>query len=66
MTEADERRVDVCPLNCRGVEQLPGEAVLDLERLNTLLVSVNVLYLKEFGLKLPDRLPLADLAEMLP
>lgn len=66
MTEGDERRVDVCPLNCRGLDHLPGEAVLDLERLNTLLVSVNVLYLKEFGLKLPDRIPLADLAEMLP
>ncbi len=65
-TEGDERRTDVCPLNCRGMEQLPGEVVLDLERLNTLLVSVNVLYLREFGLKLPERIRLEELAEMLP
>lgn len=66
VTEGDEKRVDVCPLNCRNLEKLPGEAVLDLERINTLLVSVNVLYLKEFGLKLPERIPLEALAEMLP
>lgn len=66
ITEGEERRIDVCPLNCRELRQVPGEAVLDLERLNTLLVSVNVLYLKEFGLKLPERIALADLAEMLP
>lgn len=66
LTDGDERRVDVCPLNCQGMEQLPGEAVLDLERLNTLLVSVNVLYLREVGLNVPERVPLASLAEMLP
>lgn len=66
VTEGDERRIDVCPLNCQGLETLPGEAVLDLERLNTLLVSVNVLYLREVGLNMPERVPLASLAEMLP
>ena len=47
-------------------EDLPGGALIDLERLNSLLVSVNVLYLREFGIKLPDRIPLASLGEMLP
>lgn len=65
-TEGDGRRIDVCPLNCRDIKQLPGQAVLNLEQLNTLLVSVNVLYLREFGLKLPERIRLEELAEMLP
>lgn len=66
ITEETGRRVDVCPLNCTGMERIPGGALIDLERLNSLLVSVNVLYLREFGIKLPDRIPLASLGEMLP
>lgn len=64
--DGGQRRVDVCPLNCTGIEQLPGEALIDLERLNELLVSVNVLYLREFGIKLPERVPLSALKDMLP
>jgi len=66
ITETAGRRVDVCPLNCVGIERIPGEAMIDLERLNALLVSVNVLYLREFGIKLPERIPLTTLGEMLP
>lgn len=66
ITEETVRRVDVCPLNCKGMDKMPGGALIDLERLNSLLVSVNVLYLREFGIKLPDRIPLASLGEMLP
>lgn len=66
IAEATGRRVDVCPLNCVGIEGVPGEALIDLERLNSLLVSVNVLYLREFGIKLPERVPLTSLGEMLP
>ena len=66
ITEEAGRRVDVCPLNCTGMERIPGGALIDLERLNALLVSVNVLYLREFGIKLPERIPLASLGEMLP
>lgn len=66
LTEEGERRIDVCPLNCRGMERLPGEAILDLERLNTMLAAVNALYLREFGIKLPERIALAELGEMLP
>lgn len=64
--EGGQRRMDICPLNCQGVERIPGEAMIDLERLNALLVSVNVLYLREFGIKLPERIPLTTLGEMLP
>lgn len=66
LVEGDERRVDVCPKNCQGMDHLPGEAVLDLNRLNTLLAAVNALYLREFGIRLPERVPIAQLAEMLP
>lgn len=66
LTEEGERRIDVCPRNCQGVDHLPGEAVLDLERLNTLLAAVNALYLREFGIRLPERITLVQLAEMLP
>ncbi len=66
ITDESGRRMDVCPLNCKGMERIPGEALIDLERLNSLLVSVNVLYLREFGIKLPDRIPLTSLGEMLP
>lgn len=66
LTEGGERRIDICPKNCQGVDHLPGEAVVDLERLNTLLAAVNALYLREFGIRLPERIPLNQLAEMLP
>lgn len=66
IAEEGGKRVDVCPLNCAGMERIPGEALIDLERLNALLVSVNVLYLREFGMKLPERIPLTALGEMLP
>ena len=67
VAESDgQRRVDVCPRNCAGMTSLPGGAMIDLERLNELLVSVNALYLRESGVKLPDRIPLTGLGEMLP
>lgn len=66
LQEGEERRIDVCPLNCQGIDHLPGEAVVDLERLNTLLAAVNALYLREFGIRLPERIPISQLAEMLP
>ncbi len=66
LIEGEERRIDVCPRNCQGLDHLPGEAVLDLERLNTLLAAVNALYLREFGIRLPERVPISRLGEMLP
>ncbi len=66
LLEGEERRIDVCPRNCQGLDHLPGEAVVDLERLNTLLAAVNALYLREFGIRLPERIPISQLVEMLP
>lgn len=38
--------VDFCPRNFRGVESIPGSAVIDLERLNTMLAAINALFLQ--------------------
>jgi hypothetical protein len=42
-----ERRIDCCPENFRGVESLPGDAVIDLETLNRTLVAVNARFVAE-------------------
>lgn len=47
--ENDNQQFDCCPLNQLESESLPGSAVIDLDRLNTLLVAVNSLFLKESG-----------------
>ena len=55
------QRVDHCPLNFQGCDRLPGTAVLELERLNQLLVAINALFVQQAGLsgRLAERLPLA-------
>ncbi|AJE04935.1 YkgJ family cysteine cluster protein [Geobacter pickeringii] len=46
ITAADgERRIDFCPLNFQGVPSLPGDAVIDLDRLNEILTAVNALFI---------------------
>ena len=47
MTGADGPRVDYCPKNFADVASLPAAAIIDLERLNTALVAINQLYLRE-------------------
>jgi len=42
-----ERRVDYCPSNLQGCSSIPGSAVIDLDRLNALLVAVNSLFLSQ-------------------
>ncbi|GFE57731.1 YkgJ family cysteine cluster protein [Geobacter sp. AOG1] len=44
----DVPQVDFCPENFRGVTNLPGSAVIDLERLNTALVAVDALFRREY------------------
>jgi Fe-S-cluster containining protein len=44
-TDDGKRRVDYCPSNLQGCKSLPGSAVIDLDRLNALLVAVNSLFL---------------------
>lgn len=39
------RRVDVCPLNFKNVESLPGSAMIELDRLNTTLAAINALFI---------------------
>jgi uncharacterized protein len=46
--QGEGRRVDFCPDNFQGVKNLPGSAIIDLERLNTTLVSINALFCREF------------------
>ncbi len=55
--------VDFCPQNFRSISTLPGSAVIDLERLNAALASINALFMTDvFGIELPDeeRLSVAD------
>ena len=66
LAEQNIRRIDICPKNCNNISQLPGEAVIDLERLNIMLTAVNALYMAELSSKLPDRIKLSDLVTMLP
>jgi Fe-S-cluster containining protein len=42
------KAIDFCPHNFKGLDSLPGTAVVDLERLNTLLDSVNRLFVSRF------------------
>ena len=60
--ENGERRVDCCPLNLEQCDSLPGSAIIDLERLNALLVAVNALYLShnDAAPDLPERLTIAE------
>ena len=57
------RHVDFCPLNFQGLRSLPGNAVIDLDRLNTALAAVNLLFVAEFrdsGLTDRERITIAE------
>jgi Fe-S-cluster containining protein len=48
MTEGDGKKtIDFCPENFKGVDSLPGSAILNLELINRTLVSINSLFLNE-------------------
>ncbi len=48
--EAEGARVDVCPLNFQGASgSIPPASVLDLDRLNEILVAVNVHHCRRQG-----------------
>ena len=61
-TNSEERRIDCCPRNLEGCESLSGAAVIDLDRLNVLLVAVNSLYRSqaEVPLDFPERITIAE------
>lgn len=46
--EFDRPSVDFCPGNFRGVESLPGNAIIDLDLLNTSLAAINALFVAGF------------------
>jgi len=56
------RSIDTCPLNFRGVDTLPGSAVIDLDRLNTVLVGLNHDFVRQVFLQAPppERIQLAE------
>ncbi len=60
-SENGERRVDYCPRNLEQCNSLDGSAIIDLDRLNALLVAVNSLYLSQAdAADLPERLTIAE------
>lgn len=67
-TEGGERKVDCCPLNLsEGEHSVSGSAIIDLDRLNTLLVAVNALYLSHADVTgLPERLTIAEALKVKP
>jgi len=67
-TEGSERKVDCCPLNLGEAEQpLSGSAIIDLDRLNTLLVAVNALFLSHAdATDQPERLTIAEALKVKP
>ncbi len=61
-SEDNEQRVDCCPLNLSESESLSGSSVIDLDRLNAVLVAVNALYLSQSDApdNMPERLTIAE------
>ena len=63
--EPTATRVDRCPLNFTELTTLPGSAVIDLERLNQVLVVANRHFLTTCfpAGDLPERIPLRHIAD---
>ena len=61
-TEDDKQRLDCCPLNLASRESLSGSTIIDLDRLNVVLVAINSLFLKQTPSPLdrPERLTIAE------
>lgn len=47
IADGEGQRIDFCPLNFSNVPTLPGDAVVMLDRLNTILAAVNELFITE-------------------
>jgi Fe-S-cluster containining protein len=60
-TENHQLKSDCCPLNMTGSGSVSGTNVVDLDKLNSLLVAVNSLYLSQAEAKdWPERLTIAE------
>ena len=53
-TTESQRSSDCCPHNLNETETLSGSSVIDLDKLNTLLVAVNSIYLTQTESAEPD------------
>ena len=61
--QGGKRTVDFCPLNFRDITSLPGNAVIDLDRLNTTLAAINALFVAESSTRSPqgeERMTIAE------
>ena len=66
-TADDQRKSDCCPHNLTDFESLPGTSVVDLDKLNHLLVAVNSLYLSQSNCsESPERLTIAEVITLKP
>lgn len=60
-TVEGQHKSDCCPHNLTGFESLPGTSVVDLDKLNHLLVAVNSLYLTQSSsTESPGRITIAE------
>jgi Fe-S-cluster containining protein len=53
--DGERQAVSVCPRNFAGVETIAGSAVIDLERLNSLLAATDRLFVKQALGTVPDQ-----------
>jgi len=60
------RRVDWCPLNFKGIKSIPADAILDLDRLNQALVTVNRLFIEQYppARDWPERIMVAQVLDL--
>jgi Fe-S-cluster containining protein len=67
-TEGNEQKSDCCPLNLsEDGQSVPGSATIDLDRLNTLLVAVNALFLSYSDVAVqPERMTIAEALKVKP
>lgn len=60
-TDDQQQRNDCCPHNMTGTGTVSGTNVIDLDKLNSLLVAVNALYLSEAeALDYPERVTIVE------
>lgn len=66
-TEDGQRTADCCPLNLVEGSSISGTETIDIDRLNTLLVAINALFLSHSdALDLPERLTIAEALKVKP
>ena len=64
MEKEGRAMVDFCPKNFKGVKKLDHSDMLDLDRMNTLLIAVNNHFIACFEDELPGRIPVDQALEL--